>query len=243
MGRLFRALLSVLLTAGVTAGAVGCAPTVPHLALDKQTRPGIRTVALLQVPEPEQHVMMNMGGGAMAFGLIGGLVQAGANQSNTTELTKRMKSLNLTLGAALADALRGELPRDGYEVTYLSSVRPKTKSDGKEMDYRVIETEADAILDVWFVAAGYLSTPSSTTYEPWVRVSARLVSSQTREPMYFQIYNYGAVMKAQGIVDLPATPVFTYGTAGTLLERSGEAADGLRASIQPIAARIVEDLR
>src|SRR5262245_37254788 len=237
MDRLATVRLSPFLVFVVVLMSGGCAPSVPHLALNKEANPRIQKIALLEVPEPQVHPVVNMGGGAMAFGLIGGLVQAGVNQSNTTEFTKRMKSGNLTLGAALADALRAELPRDGYEVSYLSGVRPKAKSDGKEMDYRAIETEADAILDVWFVAAGYLSTQSSTIYEPWVRVTARLVSSKTREPIYFQILNYGAIMKADGIVNLPATPVFTYGTAGTLLERANEAADGLRASIQPIVGR------
>jgi len=129
----------------------------------------------------------------------------------------------------------------GY--TYLSGVRPGMKSDRKEVDYGNVETDADAILDVWFVAAGYLSTSSSLNYLPWVRVIARLVSSQTRQPIYFQMLNYGAVLKAEGIVDLPADPIYKYGTAGTLLGRADQAADGLRGSIQPIAARIVEDLR
>lgn len=179
----------------------------------------------------------------MAFGLIGGLAQAGANQSNTTEFTKRMKDRNLTLGAAMVAALSEDLPKHGYEVAYLSGVRPGMKSDRKEVDYGNVETDADAILDVWFVAAGYLSTSSSLNYLPWVRVIARLVSSQTRQPIYFQMLNYGAVLKAEGIVDLPADPIYKYGTAGTLLGRADQAADGLRGSIQPIAARIVEDLR
>ena len=242
MGRLAMVRMTPLLAFVVVLMTGGCAPSVPHLALDKEANPRIQKIALLEVPEPQVNPVVNMGGGAMAFGLIGSLVQAGVNQSNTTEFTKRMKSRNLTLGAAMADALRGELPRDGYEVSDLSGVRPKTKSDGKEMDYRAIETEADAILDVWFVTAGYLSMPSSTIYEPWVCVVVRLVSSQTREPVYLQILDYGATMKADGIVNLPATPVFTYGTAGALLDRADEAADGLRASIQPIVARIVADL-
>ena len=55
--------------------------------------------------------------------------------------------------------------------------------------------------------------------------------------------NYGAVLKAEGIVDLPANPTYKYGSAGTLLDRADQAADGLRGRIQPIAARMVEDLR
>src|SRR5262245_54053964 len=154
MGRLATVRLSTILAFVVVLMAGGCAPSVPHLALDKESNPRIKKLLLLRGPEPQVNPVVNMGGGAMAFGLIGGLVQAGVNQPTTTEFTKRMKSGNLTLGAGLADVLRAELPRDGYEVSYLSGVRPKAKSDGKEMDYRAIETEDDAILDVWFVAAG-----------------------------------------------------------------------------------------
>ena len=57
----------------------------------------------------------------MAFGLIGGLAQAGANQSNTTEFTKRMKDRNLTLGAAMVAALREDLPKYGYEVACVTA--------------------------------------------------------------------------------------------------------------------------
>ena len=123
MDRLARSQLSPLLALCVMLTA-GCAPSVPRMVLDKGTTPGIRKIALLEVPEPQQHVVINMGGGAAAFGLIGGLVQAGANQSNTTEFTKRMKARVLMLGVAMSDALRGELPKHGYQVSYLAGVRP-----------------------------------------------------------------------------------------------------------------------
>src|SRR5262245_33603730 len=154
MDDLARVRVLPFLALGVLLVAGGCAPSVPHIALDKGARPGIRRIALLEVAEPQQHVVVNMGGGAMAFGLIGGLAQAGANQSNTTEFTKRMKDRNLTLGAAMVTALREELPKYGYDVAYLSGVRPGMKSDRKEVDYGNVQTAADAVMAEWCVAAG-----------------------------------------------------------------------------------------
>jgi len=221
---------------------LGACASVPRQEFDKQAQGAVKKIALLQVPEPKEISVINIGGASGMFGLIGGLAQAGDIQSKTNQYTDKMRQMNLQMGAEIAQALQRELKKQNYETVYLSDQRPAIKNEN-QADYSAIRTDADAILDVWYVAVGYLSTANSFDYKPWVRVSARLVSAKDHSQLYFRAFNYGADLTSEGIENVGADPKYAYRNFDLLMSKADESAEGIKSGVNPIAVRIGEQLR
>jgi hypothetical protein len=227
----------------VLSSLVSCA-SVPKQAFDKKDAAPVKRIALLQVAEPNDYLVQNMGGAAMAFGLIGGLIAAADASSKSDLFTQKMKEQKLTLRGQMAQAIAERLNAQGYEVVYLSDQRPRVKED-KNADYSQIKTDADAILDVWFTVVGYLSPQGSPDYQPWIGTVARLVAANDGSQLYFQSFNYGAKLgySRDTIEYLPAESKYAYRSFDALMTNSDEAIQGLRQGIPPITTRIIEQLR
>ncbi len=176
------------------------------------------------------------------FGLIGGLAQASDMQSKTNQYTDKMRQMNLQMGAEIAQALQRELKNQNYEIIYLSDQRPAIKNEN-QADYSAVRTDADAILDVWYVTVGYLFTAGSLDYKPWIRVSARLISAKDQSPLYFRAFNYGADLTSEGIENIGADPKYAYRNFDLLMNKADESAEGLKSGVNPIAVRMGEQLR
>jgi hypothetical protein len=219
----------------------GCASApAEHIAFLQSTSAPIKTIALLPIIEPDAFLAANAGGQAMGFGLVGGLIQASNNTSQTKELSTLMNAENLMLSKSMAELLQAELKVNGYEVVTLAE-RPKVRED-KTVDYSNIATTADTVLDTGFLIAGYSSTPQSTDYLPGIRFVARLVSSSDHTRRYFQIFNYGVPLTKEGIEHLPSDPRYAYGFYDALKSTTSQAGRGLQEGLKPIAVRIAEQL-
>lgn len=222
----------------------GCAQS-PQIPLKPEAQARIRSVALLDVVEPQEHIVFNITGAPAIFGLLGGLAHAQDTQRKTGEFTESMKARKLSAGPALTNALEESLQARGLQVHRLEGVRVGVK-DGGLADFSTVKTDADAILNVLYFAAGYLSPASSTDYLPWVRVFARLItSSPPYEIIYFQVLNYGAELAAsETVIQLPAPDgKFRYPTFEELMAAGKTAGDGILGAATPIAERIASQLR
>jgi hypothetical protein len=149
----------------------------------------------------------------------------------------------VALGRQLADAIKAELMNGGYAVSFLEYQRPV--NDGEdEPDYSLVETDADAILDVSFVKVGYLSDAGSSDYLPWLLVKARLLARKDKSTLYTHQFSYGAKLSSdEGIAHFQSAQKYTYGDFDTLMAQSTEAAEGLRMGIPLIATRLAAELR
>lgn len=79
----------------------------------------------------------------------GGLVQAGLNDTHTKAYTQIVKERQIVFAPLLEKELTRELESAGYHVVY-SEERPIVKEDNRTVAYSAIQTDADAILHVWF---------------------------------------------------------------------------------------------
>src|SRR5262249_3927164 len=138
--------------------------SLPRQTFDRKAGAEIKRIAVMEVEDPAEYEVVNLGGASMAFGLIGGLIQAADIQAKTNVFTVAAKDTNLHIGAELGSQLKEALERDGYVVSYITGVR--TKQHAMEPDYRKVPTDADAILDVLVFSSGYYSWPNSTDYVP-----------------------------------------------------------------------------
>lgn len=217
----------------------GCA-SVPQQAFEKDSNTKLSSIALLEITNPREFIVLNIGGIGSIFGILGALAENSVAKSNSAEFTNRLKERNVLIGDELRQELKTELSKQGYEVLFLDGQLPEVK--GNVEDYSNINTDADLILHVGYGAAGYLSTQFSFDYKPWLRVSARLVSTSTRQPVYFQAFNYGAELSASGIKQLPSNEKYAYDSFDELLTGIDASIEGIRAGVGLIGNQIAQDL-
>ncbi len=219
----------------------GCA-NIPQQKFDKAKSTHIKTIALLGVPEPKEYMAFNIGGVGMAFGLIGGLIEGHRGVSNSEKLTNKLKKNDVNLGKSLQIELTRKLEKSGYNVVLIDKERPKY-NDKKMPDYSQIQTDADAILDVWHVVSGYVSPAGSSDYKLWVRVGARMVDSKNKELLYHQLFNYGEELhRLDEIIYYPEHQPKTYPNFESLLANVPALKKSMRNSSPVISRGIVSQL-
>lgn len=223
-------------------GLAGCV-TIPKTEMNHQSAKSIKTVALLDVAEPKAEVVMNMGGGAAAFGLIGGLIQGGVNADHGKAYSKLVAAGQVQFSPTMIKSITDELNADGYHVVYLADQRPKLASDGKSDDFSNVHTDADAILEVWFTTLGYVSPPSKSAFEPWVAVKVRMLDSKSRKDLYFKTFFGGFKDKMiKNIVYVPADAKYQYKTFDMLTSSFADSVRGLQETEGAVASQVGRDL-
>jgi hypothetical protein len=218
----------------------GCT-TLPKTDLATSNREKLHSIAMLDVAEPHGESVVNFGGAAGAFGLIGGLVQGGINSNHTSTYTQHVASGKIAFAPVVSDGLTTRLASDGYEIVTLHDQHAKLSSDGKSDDFSDVKTDADAILSVWFTSFGYVSPPESGSFIPWVVVRARLLDSKSKQDMYFKTFACGWDIKANS-VHVEADAKYHYGSFGTLIDQFDQSVSGLKDCEQAVVAAIGQDL-
>jgi hypothetical protein len=219
----------------------GCV-SVPNIEMRKASGPSIKRIALLKTPAPRNVQVTNIGGAAMAFGAIGGAIQGGMNAGHAKQFAAVLAKQPALSEKIMAD-VESSLKADGYDVIVVRDQAPKVAADGKSDDYSGVQVEADAILSVWFGVVGYMSSPYSAHYEPWVLIKAHLVDSKTKKDLYFKTFCVGYKPKIENAVMLPADTRFRFGSFDDLMARSDDAVAGIVSCEKLTADRIGWDLR
>lgn len=218
----------------------GCA-SLPKTDLAASNREKLHSIAMLDVTEPRGESVVNFGGAAGAFGLIGALVQGGINANHTSTYTQRVASEKIAFAPVVNDGLTTRLSSNGYEIVPLHDQHAKLSSDGKSDDFSDVKTNADAILSVWITSFGYVSPPESSDFIPWVVVRARLLDSTSKQDMYFKTFACGWDIKANS-VHVEADAKYHYGSFGTLIDQFDQSVAGLKDCEQAVVVAIGQDL-
>lgn len=233
---------SWLLGSALLLSLTGCV-TIPKVEMAQGSAKSIKTVALLRVTEPNSEVVMNMGGGAAAFGLVGGLIQGGVNDSHAKSYSKLVADAKIEFSPTMVQAITDALKAGGYDVVYLADQKPTLASDGKTDDFSGIHTDADAILEVWFTTVGYVSPPSKTAFEPWVAAKVRLLDAKSKKDLYYKTFFAGFEDKmVKNIVYVPVDAKYQYKSFDMLTSAFGESVQGLKDSEGAIATYVGKDM-
>ncbi|MFM0721236.1 hypothetical protein PQQ53_15955 [Paraburkholderia strydomiana] len=235
--------LSTSALAGIivaTTLITGCT-SLPKTDLASSNREKLHSIGVLDVTEPHGESVVNLGGAAGAFGLIGGLVQAGINSNHTSTYTQHVASEKIAFAPVVNDGLTTRLSSNGYEIVALHDQHVKLSSDGKSDDFSGVTTNTDAILSVWITSFGYVSPPESSDFIPLVVVRARLLDSKSRQDMYFKTFACGWDIKANS-VHVEADAKYRYGSFGTLIDQFDQSVAGLKDCEQAVVAAIGQDL-
>lgn len=219
----------------------GCV-TIPQQSFDKsENSDPIKTIAMVEIQDPKEISVFNLGGVGMLFGIFGAAAQIEDAKKKTEIFSGRMQDLELDIGNNLTTHLKTNLAQSGYEVSILEGNKPTIKENN--FDYQDINTDADAILHVWFNSVGYLSPPDSLDYKPRVIVHSALISAKDKSQKYYQIFAYGPSFGTrEEIVHLNNDEQFEYGSFDTLIENASQARIGLLQSVPKISSSLANQL-
>lgn len=220
----------------------GCA-TVDRTPLSSETRKGIKTIAVIDVPEPEKYFLMPglvPGGPALyVFGAIGGLVlgsiEAARLEAATDEFTAALKPTHPDVARHWNESVSDLLRSKGFEVTRLPPL-PK-KAEGDDADCSSIAGKFDAVL-LSTITAGYAV---ESAVEPRVYASLRLASSNCLETHYSDSLLFSA-KPIGSFTHVERDAKFAYPSREALIADPQTARSALRAGLAEIARRAATGL-
>ncbi|KFL52605.1 hypothetical protein JM78_18980 [Burkholderia pyrrocinia] len=218
----------------------GCV-TLPNTDMKPEARQKLHSIAILDVSEPKRVAVINLGGAAGGFGLIGALAQTAVNASHTSTYTDHVATSKTVFAPDIVDGVTGRLAGNGYQVVKLDGQKVKLADDGKSDDYSAIQTDADAIMNVWFTSFGYISPPNQPDYIPWVVVRARILDARTKQDLYYKTFACGYDIKANS-VHVDSDFAYTYGSFSDLEKNFDKSVEGIKSCEKSVAEMIGQDL-
>jgi len=198
-----------------------------------------RTIALLVGGDRTKIAIWNQGGAAAAFGAIGGLAQGSTNDQHSKEFAQRVNDSGLRLSASFRESLKSNLEKIGFTVIL---VEGWPKSVDKKDDFSHIKTDADVILCAWVGLSGYVSSPFSKDYEPWMVLNAKLVAPKDQTLLYQKSFTAGKKQKSENFEHSPLDPKFNFPSFDKLMENFDDAVGGLKAGQERSAELLAKQL-
>ena len=195
---------------------------------------------MLKVIEPTSQSVVNLGGAAGAFGLIGALAQNNLNEVHSKAYSELVHHRTVAFASPLESGISAQLRSAGYSVSSVD-LRPPVRTDGRALDYSAVDVGDDAILHIWFTTLGYLSPPNKIAFQPWITVRVRLLEARTKKDLYFKTFTCGYQPTTEGIVHLNSDPRFEYDAFDALMAKVDDSIAGLHECNRAIATRIAGD--
>src|SRR5215475_6403369 len=139
---------------GLAVLSAGCAG-VASQQFNPQGEP-LKTIALINVPNPAQYQAVDYGSKAGMFGAIGGAVMAAEAKTMSETLTVAAKEASFDYSREMQAAVAERLKRAGFKVVMVRAERDAPNA--LIADYgKVPAADADALLDIDARTVGYAS--------------------------------------------------------------------------------------
>lgn len=218
--------------------STGCAVGVSHTPFKQDPNAPVRSIAVVNVPNPVMTTIHNWGS------IAGGIGAANSQSKYREPLTNLLTTENFDFAKEMRVAIVDRLQLAGYQVTSLNVVR---EDSGKLLDdySKLPNAGADAILDLATgVYFGYANVSIlDNRFRPNIVMRARLVSSKTRQPLYAEEIMYGWTNFFMKATDLPAPEKYYYDEADLVIANRRNTVEGLRAGVKSIADHLVAQLQ
>ena len=228
------------LAAALCALLAACASAPDSVDFAPQAAAGIRSIALVLPPEPRAYSVVNMGNPALAFALVGGIFVAADQDEKQAELYKAMKIENFSLSRSLAARLQERLAKAGYRTSVASGAWEE-RNGRLVLRPDLVASEADALLVVVPITAGFVARGPTEDYVPTVTVLARLLSRDGSKELYRAFHASGWQPRADGWRFSAASSSFSDFAA--LMARPAASASALARATDSVATSIARDLR
>jgi len=228
--------LTIALVLLVTA----CAPSA--ISIKPEDKASIKTIAILQIEEPQLR-MLNLGSGMAAAGAVGGAAIAASDESQ--KLFNELKRQKFSFKNQLTLDLQKQLKNAGYKTMIVKVKRPDIRNLLEDYSHLKIKN-ADAILDVVVTNYGYVTEHFifSPHWRPEARAYVALAKPMAKKVMYQETMMYGYHNPLMSGVELDASPAFHFNEQEDVFKAgSTKIVSGLKEASLKIAMQISNTLR
>jgi len=226
----------------ITALLSGCIPT-QRAAFNPASQPQIKSIGILKIYNPISYDNVDLAGpegvaGLLAPGLAAGIIKG---KDRKEQFQTMMVSSGFDFSKVLTERLKTELHNAGYSVVDIPATRENSKTLVK--DYSNLNSTVDAYLDIAATFVGYNCNDKifSRKYKPRIIVHANLIRSNTKEPTYSELINYGD-KSSSNCIHFPISEEYQYEKFEDLLNAKDEFIKGMNEGISKIAKQIAKDL-
>lgn len=224
----------------ITVATLSACASFPKQQLDQSAARKIEKVAVVDAREPVKYITMNFGHPGMMFGAIGGAIAGADMEAKGTQFTEAVRGKGFSIAGRLSEKITEYLRQNGYKVERVPDTRAEI--DGKlVLDYKAINTDADAILNVTPTMVGYISTRGFNSYAPAVGVIAEMVGKNGSDVLYREFFMYGWEPSAGQWIHVPAQSSYSFSGFQDLIDQSANAAAGLTAGADVLSQRLAQD--
>ncbi len=220
----------------------------PKVVMEESAKQKIKKIVLLRIIEPQKFQVIDSGANSLGValgGIFGGIIADSAAHKKSAEFVQVLNDKKIRLGVSMSLVLQQALRSKGFDVEYLENISPKYKSDGKTIDYSDIQVESDtdAILNVWYANTGYFARGVGVDYKPWINMVAKLLDARTKETLYIQVFRVGFPSSDDKFFNIENDEKYKYASFDLLMSNFDEAVDGIVSGQQKISAAIAEQLK
>lgn len=217
---------------------IGCASN-PQQPFNKPTNEQIKTIGLLSPSSPNDYNIKILHSIAGAFGLIGGIVEETSNANKSNQFKKSVGDVT-RISKQLDNEIVQSLEAANYKVI---NIPVKREKQDFLPNYSVVQSNADAYLDVVIENVGYFANDPFSPYIPTLRVKAHLVSAKDNKVLFSENLTYGEEWPGKKSIDIPSPDKYSYKSFNDLLANANEAREGLTYGIRPLATQLASELK
>lgn len=217
-----------------------CVGPVPKIDSSPAQLAPIRTIAVIQPPEPKEYTVLFLGHPGMAFGIVGGIIAANDQIGKQERLSRALRDQGTAVSAKLAAKVAAELLRSGYDARVEEA--PWEEVEGRfKLPYEKIQSAADAVLVISPTTVGFVATGVTSDYMPTIWMGANLLGKDRKEPLYRGFHATGWQPKGEGWKFTPPSKGFA--NFDELMANTSASGGSLEEAAGLIAATVVSDLK
>jgi hypothetical protein len=216
-------------------------------AMDPQLRKDMKSVVIIQQPEPEKYMVWggaSVPGGFMlyAFGALGGLVLGSIEvtraESQATQLTAALRPHDPLVASSLAARMKEDLEARGVKVRVVPA--PPIAEDKKGYNYAGLNFEEELIVEPVMTVVGYRA--DSKKIRPMITTRVRVLDARTRDEKMLELLVFGDKFGDQFLPLDPGTD-WDFDDLDALYAGGERAAKGLTAGVAALSRKIVTMVR
>lgn len=225
----------------LTLSVGGCA-TKPQVEFQADTKKSIKSIAIVEVPEPEKYMMhpgqAPAGPLLYVFGAIGGAVLGGIESSRIETASKSFTSavapFKPDVQSTFQNAVESGLKAKGYQVARVPAPPKTGQRDGYDLS-KLQAGNYDAYL-IGDFSGGYGVEGGRSA--PRLLANVSLVGRSGAPTHFARSYIYGARKMFDGVQLAPETK-YSFASAEATYSNGQLAAEALRTGASRIAAEVV----
>lgn len=226
----------------VIAILAGCGAS--KMAVRPDATENLKTIALIEVSEPDAYVAQDFGNTGAMFGAVGGAMVGASSADAGKSVNQIVVDAKYAAGDHFTRSLTDKLSALGYQVNLISVTREKKQSLLESYD-SVDSAGADAILDVAIESMGYATEHPmfSRHWRPASQVKVALIDVHSNKKVYEEKFMYGYHNPFMSGTDIDAPKTYHFKNKDELFADGDKLVAGIRNSVEAVVEQVQNNLK